>query len=218
MGVAGAAAATVLSQVVSFLILGAFFVFGKSTVKVNPLRTSRRIKDYVTVFRVGLPTVFRQSLGSLATALLNVTVRPYGDAAMSAVSIANKIYMLLRSMLIGVGQGFQPVAGYNFGAKLYARVRKAFNAAIIIGTVYGVSAAVILYFFSGEIIGLFRAGDTKVIEIGGKMLKYLCMSLPVLGYSTFVNQLYQSLGFVVPATVLASCRQGIFFIPLLLIL
>lgn len=218
MGVAGAAAATVLSQVVSFLILGAFFVFGKSTVKVNPLRTSRRIKDYVTVFRVGLPTVFRQSLGSLATALLNVTVRPYGDAAMSAVSIANKIYMLLRSMLIGVGQGFQPVAGYNFGAKLYARVRKAFNAAIIIGTVYGVSAAVILYFFSGEIIGLFRAGDTEVIEIGGKMLKYLCMSLPVLGYSTFVNQLYQSLGFVVPATVLASCRQGIFFIPLLLIL
>lgn len=218
MGVAGAAIATILSQIISFLILLSFFLMKKSEVKINPICSSRKITDYLNIFRVGLPTIFRQSLGSVATTLLNIAVRPYGDAAMSAVSIANKIYMLLRSMLVGIGQGFQPVAGYNFGAGLYGRVRKAFNSAVFIGTLYGVSVAVILFVGSGHIIGIFRPGDMQVIAIGGKMLRYLSISISVLGYSTFVNQLYQSLGFVAPATFLASCRQGIFFVPLILIL
>lgn len=191
---------------------------GKSDLRVNPFRTSRKIRDYFNIFRVGLPTVFRQSLGSIATTLLNHAVRPYGDAAVAAVSIANKIYMLLRNMLIGVGQGFQPIAGFNFGAKKYHRVKQSFNVAAIIGTVYGIVSATILFFFSENIIGWFRPGDTEVIEIGSKMLRFLCMSLVILGYSTFVNQLFQSLGYVAPATVLASCRQGLFFVPLILIL
>lgn len=218
MGVKGAAIATVLSQIFSFIILLSFFITKKSIVKINPFRTSRKISDYVTVFRVGLPTVFRQSLGSVAATFLNYAVRPYGDVAMSAVSIANKLYMLLRGMLIGVGQGFQPVAGFNYGAKKYGRVRKAFNSGVIIGTVYGVLTALALLFYSGQIMGVFRAGDTEVIYLGSRMLRYLCFSLMILGYSTFVNQLYQSLGFVFPATFLASCRQGVFFIPLVLLL
>lgn len=218
MGVAGAAIATVISQTASFLILLCFFIFKKTIVNINIFKASRHIKDYLNIFRVGLPTVFRQSLGSIATTLLNVTVRPYGDAAMAAVSIANKIYMLLRSMLIGVGQGFQPIAGYNCGARRYDRVRRSFDSAIIIGTVYGLIAAAVLFFCSNAIIGAFRRGDAEVIAIGGRMLRFLCLALPVLGYSTFVNQLYQCLGFVAPATFLASCRQGIFFIPLILVL
>lgn len=218
MGVAGAAIATLISQVASFVILLSFFVFKRSVVRINILLASKKVKDYLNIFRVGLPTVFRQSLGSVATAMLNVAVRPYGDAAMSAVSIANKIYMLLRSMLIGVGQGFQPVAGYNYGAKRYDRVREAFNHAIVIGTAYGLAAAILLYLLSGEIMGLFRPGDAEVIAIGSKMLRFLSISLPLLGYSTFVNQLYQCLGFVAPATLLASCRQGLFFIPLIIAL
>ena len=218
MGVAGAAIATSLSQLISFAILLLFFVMGKSGLSVNPLRTSRKLGDYLLIFRVGLPTVFRQSLGSIATTMLNHAVRSYGDTAVAAVSIANKIYMLLRSMLIGVGQGFQPVAGFNYGAKHFDRVKSAFNVAVILGTIYSVAAAAVLLIFSGDIIGLFRAGDTEVIEIGGQMLRYLCISLTFLGYSTFVNQLFQSLGYVAPATFLASCRQGIFFVPLILIL
>lgn len=218
MGVAGAALATVISQAFSFVLLMFFFIFGKTVVKINVFGRGRKLSDYWIVFRTGLPTVFRQSLGSLATTLLNVAVRPYGDAAMSAVSIANKIYMMLRSMLIGVGQGFQPVAGYNFGAKLYKRVRKSFNAAIVLGTVYGVTAAIILGVFAENIMGLFRPGDLEVIQIGSTMLRYLCVPLLVLGYSTFVNQFYQSLGFVAPATFLASCRQGIFFVPIILVM
>ncbi len=217
-GVEGAAIATVISQIVSFFILLSFFLLKKSTVKLRLPALSKRPGDYLHIFRVGLPTVFRQSLGSVATTLLNIAVRPYGDAAVSAVSIANKIYMLLRSMLIGVGQGFQPVAGYNYGAKRYDRVKKAFSSALLLGTLYGVTVAVALFFFSGEILAIFRRGDSEVIQTGGEMLRYLSLSLPVLAYSTFVNQLYQSLGFVVPATVLASCRQGIFFVPLVLLL
>ncbi len=216
MGVSGAALATMISQALSFFILLSFFVFKRSIVRVNIFKTSRHPRDYFKIFCVGLPTVFRQSLGSVATTLLNRAVRPFGDVAMSAVSIANKIYILLRSMLIGVGQGFQPVAGYNYGARLYDRVREAFNCAVIIGTAYGTVAAVILYCLSGQIMGIFRAGDAEVIAIGGRMLRFLSLVLPLLGYSTFVNQLYQCLGFVAPATFLASCRQGIFFIPLII--
>lgn len=218
MNVEGAALATGISQLVSFGILLIFFITGKSDLAIVPNRTSRHIKDYFNIFRVGLPTVFRQSLGSVATTLLNHAVKPYGDAAVAAISISNKIYMMLRSMLIGVGQGFQPVAGFNYGAKNFDRVKKAFNVATFIGIVYGVTAAAILFFFSGNIIGIFRADDAEVIEIGSKMLRFLCVPLIVLGYSTFVNQLYQSLGYVTAATVLASCRQGIFFIPIILIL
>ncbi len=218
MGVAGAAIATMISQCLSFFILLSFFIFKRSIVRINIFKTSRKIGDYVKIFCVGLPTVFRQSLGSVATTLLNRAVRPFGDVAMSAVSIANKIYILLRSMLIGVGQGFQPVAGYNYGARLYDRVREAFDCAVVLGTVYGVVAAAILYMLSGQIMGIFRAGDAEVIAIGGKMLRFLSLALPLLGYSTFVNQLYQCLGFVAPATFLASCRQGIFFIPLIVVL
>ena len=218
MGVAGAAIATSLSQLFSFGILVIFFLTGKSGLRVGPKRASRKISDYLTVFRVGLPTVFRQSLGSLATTLLNHAVRPYGDAAVAAVSIGGKIYMLLRSMLIGVGQGFQPVAGFNYGAKKFGRVKESFNVAALIGTVYGFAAAAVLFFFSEQIIGWFRADDAEVIAIGARMLRFLSASLLVLGYSTFVNQLFQGLGYVVPATLLASCRQGIFFVPLILIL
>lgn len=218
MGVKGAAIATMISQILSFLILLSYFVFKRSIVRVNIFKTSRHLGDYVKIFCVGLPTVFRQSLGSIATTLLNRAVRPFGDAAMSAISVANKIYLLLRSMLIGVGQGFQPVAGYNFGAGYYDRVRDAFNCAVVIGTAYGLLAGILLYSCSGQIMGIFRRGDLEVIAMGGKMLRFLSVALPLLGYSTFVNQLYQCLGFVVPATFLASCRQGIFFIPLILTL
>lgn len=218
MGVVGAALATVISQFLSFLILGAFFLFGKSELRLDLRKTSRHLSDYLDIFRVGLPTVFRQSLGSVASTLLNIAVRPFGDAAFAAVSIANKVYMLMRSMVIGVGQGFQPVAGFNYGAKNYRRVRSAFKAATLLGTVFCAFSAVFLFFFSREVLSVFRDGDAEAIAIGAEMLRYLSFSLLVLGYSTFVNQLYQSLGFVVPATLLASCRQGIFFIPIVLLL
>ncbi len=218
MGVSGAALATVISQCISFCLLIGFFLGGKSIVTLAPRNISRKTFDYYFIFKTGFPTVARQGLGSLATTLLNRSVKVYGDAAVAAVSIANKIYMLLRNMIIGVGQGFQPVAGYNYGAGKYSRVKRAFWTAVIIGSVYSCLAAAACLLFGGQLMQLFRESDAEVIAIGSRMLLFLSASLPFLAYSTYVNQLYQGLGFVGGATFLASCRQGIFFIPLILIL
>ncbi len=218
MGVAGAALATVLSQCMSFFILLSFYLSGKSIVKLSVKNMSRRLYDYIFIFRTGLPTVFRQGLGSLATTLLNVRVKVYGDAAIAAVGIANKIYMLLRSFVLGIGHGFQPVAGYNYGAGKPKRVKSAFWVATLLGTGVSVLASAILMLFSSSLIELFRPETAEVTRIGSRMLIFIGIALPFLGYSTYVNQLYQSLGFVKGATVLASCRQGIFFLPLILIL
>ncbi len=218
MGVSGAALATLLSQCISFSILLSFYLTGKSIVKLSFKKLSRNLRDYVLIVKTGLPTVFRQGLGSLATTLLNIQVKVYGDAAIAAVGIANKVYMLLRSFVIGVGHGFQPVAGYNYGAGKMRRVKKAFWVATLLGSIVSVCASVVLITSSESIIGLFNPETQEATEIGGRMLVYIGMALPALGYSTFVNQLYQCLGYVKGATVLASCRQGIFFVPLIFIL
>ncbi len=218
MGVAGAALATVLSQCVSFILLISFYLSGKSIVKLSPKNLSKEAFDYLIIIKTGLPTVFRQGLGSVATTLLNVKVKIYGDAAIAAVGIANKIYMLLRSFIMGIGHGFQPVAGYNYGAGKPKRVKKAFWVATVLGSCVSVIACLLLIFVSGPIINLFNPETERTAEIAMRMMHFMGIAIPVLGYSTFVNQLYQSLGFVRGATLLASCRQGIFFIPLILIL
>ncbi len=218
MGVAGAALATVVSQCISFLILISFYLSGRSIVKLSIKRLSRRLGDYMLIVKTGLPTVFRQGLGSLSTTLLNVRVKVYGDAAIAAVGIANKIYMLLRSFVIGVGHGFQPVAGYNYGSGKYKRVKKAFWVSTALATTVSCLASLAMFLFSRQIIELFSPESAEATEIGARMLIYIACALPFLGYSTFVNQLYQSLGYVKGATILASCRQGIFFVPLIFIL
>ncbi len=218
MGVAGAALATVLSQCISFLILLSFYVSGRSIISLSPKNISRKLSDYGLIIKTGLPTVFRQGLGSLSTTLLNVQVKVYGDAAIAAVGIANKIYMLLRSFVLGIGHGFQPVAGYNYGAKKNDRVKKAFWVATAVGTVIAGLASALLLLFSRQVIGFFNPETQETLRIGSRMLMIMGLALPTLGYSTYVNQLYQSLGFVKGATVLASCRQGIFFVPLIFLL
>ncbi len=218
MKVGGAALATVVSQCISFLILLSFYISGKSIISLSPRNISRKIADYDLIIKTGLPTVFRQGLGSLATTLLNVQVKVYGDAAIAAVGIANKIYMLLRSFVLGIGHGFQPVAGYNYGAKRYDRVKKAFWVATAVGTVISGLASALLLLFSGQIIHFFNPETEETVRIGTRMLIFVGIAIPTLGYSTYVNQLYQSLGFVKGATILASCRQGIFFVPLIFVL
>ncbi len=218
MDVMGAAVATVISQMVNFSISMSFYIRKKSVISLSPRNISRSPRDYWTIIKTGSPTVFRQGLGSIATTLLNVTIKPYGDAAIAAVSLANKIYMILRSIILGVGQGYQAAAGYNFGAKKYRRVARAFWVTTVFGTIIACTSAVLIAIFPAEIMGFFRKSSPDVIEIGSRMLRFLAISVVFLGYSSYVNMTYQSLGFVKGATFLASCRQGIFFIPLIIIL
>lgn len=220
MGISGAALATVISQGVSLTVLALMFRGERSVVKPKIGKISGKVSVYWDLFRIGLPTVFRQGLASVSSALLNHGAAAWGgaypDAAVAAVTISNKIYMLVRSVTLGIGQGFQPVAGYNYGAGLHKRVKKAFWFATAVGTALCLVCAVSIGLNAPAVIRWFRSDD-KVIEIGSYALRFACCVMPLLAYSTFVNQLYQCLGFSIPATVLASCRQGIFFIPIILL-
>lgn len=217
LGIAGAAIATMLSQMTSFTIMAVIFLRDRSIVRLRPGYIGRTAKDYLHIVRMGVPTLFRQGMASLSSALLNIQAAPFGAAAVAAISIANKLYMLVRHIVIGVGQGFQPIAGYCYGAKRYSRVKKVFWVSTAAATVICVSIALALWFFREPVMRWFR-DDPDVVRIGAEMLGFLCATIPLMGFSTYVNQLYQCLGFAVGATVLASCRQGIFFVPLVFLL
>ncbi|MBE6050240.1 MAG: MATE family efflux transporter [Clostridium sp.] len=218
MGISGAALATILSQIVSFVILLSIFIGNKSIVKLGWKYISMNISDYLLIIKTGFPTICRQMLGSVSSALLNIKAAVYGDAAVGAITIANKIYMLVRNVILGIGQGFQPVAGYNYGAKNKKRVKEAFIFSCTVGTVICTIAALIIGFNASSVIDWFRKDDMEVIRIGTQTLYFACTVMPLMAYSTYVNQMYQCLGFSTQATFLASCRQGICFIPLVIIL
>lgn len=217
MGIAGAALATALSQLVSFLLLGRLFVRGSTIVRLRPRAVSRRAADYGQILLVGFPTICRQGFASLSSALLNNAASRYSDAAVAALTISNKVYLLLRSIVIGIGQGFQPVAGYNYGAGNYARTRQAFWFSTLLGSVICTIGAVLIALFPTQVMSFFR-DDAEVLRIGREALLYACAVMPLMAYSTYVNQLYQSLGFHQAATLLASCRNGLFYVPLVVLL
>jgi len=216
-GTPGATLATCVSQLLSLLVFASVFVKKKTVIVLKFRNISRDINTYMQIITTGIPTVFRQGLASLATALLCKQASEFGDATVAAVTIANKCYMLVRNVVLGIGQGTQPVAGYNYGAGLYVRAKRAFNFAIEAGTVFCLVSAVLMYSFAPEIMWWF-CKDYEVLEYGVPALRYASLVVPVMAFSTFVNQEYQSFGFKRQATVLASCRQGICFIPIILIL
>ncbi len=217
MGTGGASLATAISQLISFLIFAYVFISKKSIVDISIKNISKNPKDYLHVLATGLPTIFRQSMGSLSAALLNIQAVVYGDAAVSAVTIANKVYVLVRNVVLGVGQGFMPVAGYNFGAGNRKRTWNAFLFTSLLGTVICLVCAAGSFFMAENIMRWFSP-DSDVVKIGITTLHFCAAVMPFMAISTYVNQMYQCLGFKTVATLLASCRQGIMFVPAILIL
>ena len=218
LGTGGAAIATMISQIVSFSILFVIFLCGKSIVKLNFQSVSRRFKDYQAIVTTGIPTIFRQGLASVASAALNIQAIEYGEEATgAAITIANKMYMLVRNIIVGLGQGFQPAAGYNYGAGNKKRTWECFTFSVKVGTAICVFFAAFSAIFAEQIM-LFFSDDAEVVAIGTQTLYFLCICIPFMSFSTYVNQLYQGLGFKAIATLLASCRQGIFFLPTVMLL
>ncbi len=216
MGISGAALATVISQFVSFFLLLA----GVRVSGCIPIRLKNvcfRKKRLLEIAGGGLPSLFRQGLGSIATMTLNIAANPYGDAAIAAMSVVSRISMFAISALIGFGQGFQPVCGFNYGAKKYDRVREAFWFCVKISTVFLFGIASAGFLFSGNLIGIFR-DDPEVIHIGTTALRFQCATLILNGWIIMNNMMTQTMGKTLYASLLASARQGLFFIPVLLIL
>ena len=217
MGVSGAALATIISQFVSFAVL----LF--STTRGDNLRLRIRLfrprwRDYVEILRGGLPTLCRQSLSSVSTICLNVTAGLFGgDPAIAAMTVASKVMHLSFCALLGFGQGFQPVCGFNYGAGLYNRVKQGFWFCVRIGTALLLAASVAEWIFADKLIGLFST-DPQVITIGVRSLRLLCISFPLIAWVTMSNMTMQTIGRVIPASFLSLARQGLFFIPLVLVL
>ena len=217
-GTAGAAMATALSQLISFCILLSFFLRGKSSVRISLMKVSRDIKLYLKIVLIGLPTLMRQGLASIASVALNVAAAAFGDAAVAAMSITGRIMMFAFSAMLGFGQGFQPVSSFNYGAKRFDRVRLATKYTAFVGTILMLCVCAICIILAPAIMKAFRKDDLEVIAIGVYALRAQALLLPLTGIVTATNMGLQSTGNAVPATVLAMARQGIFFIPLILIL
>jgi putative MATE family efflux protein len=215
LGVKGASIATMVSQTLSCIILFAFGCTRKGNVRIRLSHFSPSVFHYKEMFRGGTPSLLRQGLQSLATVFLNHAAGGYGDAVIAAISIVNRVFLLAGSAIIGFGQGFQPICGFNYGAKRYDRVKKAFWFCIRLSTILLVVLAILCFIFAPSIIALFRKDDSQVISIGSLALRFQCLSFPLVGWILLVSFMLQTIGKAVPASILAFSRQGLFLIPLL---
>jgi Na+-driven multidrug efflux pump len=185
--------------------------------RLQPLKFSRHIGDYGRILKTGLPSFCRQGLASISTVLLNQNAAVYGDAAVAAMSIVGRVFMLILSVLLGYGQGFQPVIGYNYGAKRYDRVRQSFFFTVKVGFALMAVLATAGILAAPAVIGWFSQ-DAQVLQIGIFAMRAQCLGMLLQPLGVISNMTFQSLGKSGPATFLSAARQGIFFLPLILIL
>ena len=228
LGVKGAAMATALSQFISFCILlsGTF----------KPVNISIKFKNftpckeyYMQILKGGAPSLLRQSLGSVTTVSMNYSAKIFcvaagfdKEAAIAAMTIVGKITMFAYSVVIGFGQGFQPVCGFNYGAEKYDRVKKAFWFSVTVTTCFLFVAGILVYIFAPQLVGMFN-GDipeirNQVINVGARTLRFTALTFPLVGFMVLSNMMMQNLTLAFRASFLAMARQGLFYIPAVLIL
>nr|WP_315409133.1 MATE family efflux transporter [uncultured Prevotella sp.] len=216
MGVSGAAWATVIGQVVSFVILFLMTRRGEN-IAIHFRNFSPSIQMYKEIFYGGSPSFMRQGLACIATMSLNLAAGVYGDSAIAAMSIVGRIAMLSFAVVIGLGQGFQPVCGFCYGAGLYDRLKEAYKFTVTIGTIFLIVLAIVGWVISGTLIGVFR-DDSKVIAVGVVALRWQLCTFPLNALILASNMLAQTCRKPWRANILAAARQGLFFIPLIFIL
>ena len=217
LGTAGAGIATALSQSISFCILLSMFLRGKTVSQFRLSAVTREARDFGRILLGGAPSFGRQGLNSIGGMLLNLAARSYGDAAVAGMSIVSRIFMFIISVAIGVGQGLQPVASFNYGARKYRRVRQA--AIFTIEAAFCMLVVLVgLCWVNGDaLIRLFR-DDPAVTAVALPAFHYQCLAMLLQPIIVVANMTFQSVGASGRATFLACCRQGVFFIPLILIL
>lgn len=215
MGVFGAGLSTAVSQLIGFALL---LYFHRKTAQgiISIKRVSKEIRVLATISRVGFPALIRQGLTSISNGLLNNLTKPFGDAAIAAMSVVNRYSMLVMCVGLGIGQGFQPVASFNYQAKRYDRVKKGLLFTMTVGVVLVGVMSLPGLFFPEQIVSLFQK-NKEVQEIGGLALR--CASIGVLFHplSIPVNMLYQSIRKAGISSFLSLLRSGLMLIPSLLI-
>lgn len=217
MGIDGAAVATFVSQLISFLILLYMFLSGRSVTRLHIRSVSRRGRVYGRIIVTGFPSFCRQILASLCTILLNWAVKEYGDGAFAAMGVVQKVFWFAFSVALGVGQGYQPVLGYNYSAGFFGRVRKAYLFALLLSAALTSAFAAFCAVCAPFIMGEFLASEDAV-GIGTLALRLQCICMPILSLNILAGFTYQVVGNKGIAVLLSCSRQGLFYIPAILIL
>ena len=231
LGISGAAIATLISQIVSFSILLSMFIRKKSLAELSHKHISRALKTYFDIITTGLPSFFRQGMGALSGIFLNRQAAFYGaitlslaatsslaaDSAVAGMVITNRVDKLLLAIAIGLGQGFQPVCGMNYGAKKFDRVRQSYSFLVKVSASVMTVSAVLVFVFAPEIVRFFR-DDDAVVAVGAMALRAQACVLPFHSLIFGTNMLLQVAGEKKSATFLSSMRQGLFFIPCIFLL
>lgn len=222
MGVSGASLATAISQLFAWgLLLVGTFKPESVHIKLRDFKPSLRV--YYEIFRGGLPSLFRQVFNCAAAVSLNYCAAAYAApgeeaSAVAAFAVVTRIMMFAFSVVLGFCQGFQPVCGFNYGAKKYDRVRESWLFATCVGTAFLLVISTLGYIFAPHIVALFRAEDPILIRIGASTLRWQCIAFPLVALFTATGMLFQNIRMTIPATLLSISRNGLFFLPAILLL
>lgn len=217
MGIFGAGLATAISQIISFSILLTMFLIGKTQSKLSARYFNVKASIFLDIVVTGFPSLVRQGLNSVSTMVLNGQAKPFGDEAIAAMGYVARTASLIFSVGLGIGQGFQPVSAFNYGAKLYSRVKKGSYFTLWFGMAFMGTLATVCFIFAPQIISLFRK-EVEVINIGATALRVQCVFLLSLPVSVVATMLFQSVGKSVHALILSCLQSGAIFIPLCIIL
>ncbi len=218
MGIEGAAWAAVIAQTVSTCLLVSHYVRGQGLLKILLPTKARFVALAPRIVRNGLPSLLRNGLAAVAASVLNVTAAGFGDAAVAGMSIVGRVIMIVNAIMVGLGQGYQPVAGFNWGAGNYLRVRTALLSTVTVGTCFMTLSGLVGWWFAKDIVSVFANGDPDVIAVGTLALQCQFMCFPFIPGSMIANMTYQVLGRAKVASLLSSLRQGLCFLPLIVVL
>jgi len=219
MGITGTAIGTVLSQLFGFVVL---LIMSR-----QPDNISIRLSNFALrsdkgniakeILRGGTPSLTRQGLACISTALLNVAAGHYGDAAIAGMSIVTRITFLIFAVIIGIGHGFQPLCGFNYGARLFKRVRAGYMFSVKLSVAFLLLCCVPAFIFAENVVDVLRH-DPEVVKVGAAALRWQLLTLPFAAVITISNMALQTSGRSLSANLLAASRNGIFFIPTIIIL
>ena len=216
MGMFGASLATAICQTISFVILAALgMTYGVVHFSLRQCRITVPLAREIA--GGGLPSMIRNAAGTLAVTCVNIAANPFGDAAIAGMAIVMRIMLGANSIMIGLGQGFQPVCGYNYGAGLHQRVMKGFWFCVKVATIAMLAFAAIIWITAPDLVRVFR-DDAAVVTVGTAALRFQCCTLALNGYNMMANTMQQTIGKTVAASFLAFCRLGLFLAPTVLIL
>jgi putative MATE family efflux protein len=218
LGVAGAAIATAISQIVSTLVYLSY-VFSKKSVFSFSIKEYCFSKEIMSeIFKIGIPTLVLQLLTSLSITLINMQAKEYSDSVIAGMGAVTRIISMGSLMVFGFIKGFQPIAGYSYGAKKYERLHEATKTSITWSTIFCVIFGLVMALFSTTIISQFTKGDIEMINVGQKALRANGFSFLLFGFYTVYSSLFLVLGKAKEGFILGACRQGICFVPIILIL